>query len=60
MNVTRWCGDCAAEAEFARFDCADHPDGCVELVCVRCGGGVESAPVQVVAVALDLRVSSAA
>jgi hypothetical protein len=48
MNVTRWCGDCAADAAFAPFDCAEHPEACVELVCVRCGAGFEAGPVQVV------------
>ena len=46
MNVTRWCGGCVAETAFERFDCADHAEDCVELVCVVCGGGVEYAAVQ--------------
>ena len=37
----RWCGGCAAEAAFERFDCADHPEDCLELVCTVCGAGVE-------------------
>lgn len=46
MNLTRWCGGCAAETAFDRFDCMDHPEDCVELVCVLCGEGFELAPVQ--------------
>ena len=38
---TRWCGACAAETAFERFDCADHPEDCLELVCTACGCGVE-------------------
>ena len=38
----RWCGGCAAEAVFERFDCADHPDDCLELICTACGAGVEA------------------
>ncbi len=37
----RWCGDCAAETTFETFDCADHPDDCLEVVCTRCGQGIE-------------------
>lgn len=60
MSLTRWCSDCAADAAFERFDCAEHPEDCVELVCVLCGGGFETAPVQVVEPAVDLRASPAA
>lgn len=49
MNDIRSCGDCAADAAFAPFDCAEHPEACVELVCVLCGAGFEAGPVQVVA-----------
>lgn len=59
MEQMRWCGGCADETVFVRFDCADHDDDCVELVCTLCGGGVELAPVQV-APAVAIRVSSAA
>lgn len=45
MNVTRWCSECAADAAFERFDCADHPEECIELVCVLCGAGIEIGPV---------------
>ena len=41
----RWCGECATETPFERFDCADHPGDCLELVCTRCGQGLELAPV---------------
>lgn len=41
MNVTRWCSGCAADVEFDRIDCADHPEDCIELVCVLCGEGIE-------------------
>jgi hypothetical protein len=41
MNPTRWCSGCAAVTAFERFDCADHPDDCVELVCTTCGVGIE-------------------
>ena len=47
MSVTRWCSGCAAEAAFERLDCVDHPEECIELVCVLCGAGFEIAPVQV-------------
>ena len=46
MSVTRWCSGCAAEAAFDRFDCVDHPEECIELVCVLCGAGFEVPPVQ--------------
>lgn len=46
MSVTRWCSSCAAEAAFDRFDCVDHPEECIELVCVLCGAGFEVPPVQ--------------
>ena len=46
MNVTRWCTGCAADAAFERVDCADHPEDCVELVCVLCGVGIELPPPQ--------------
>ena len=46
MSVTRWCSGCAAEAAFDRFDCVDHPESCIELVCVLCGAGIEVPPVQ--------------
>lgn len=60
MNDTRWCSGCAAVVEFDRFDCADHPAGCIELVCVRCGAGIELSPGQVAAADVDVRVSPAA
>ena len=60
MSVTRWCSGCAADAAFERFDCAEHPEECIELVCVLCGTGIEFAPVQVVATVTEVRVSSAA
>jgi hypothetical protein len=60
MNVTRWCGGCAADAVFERFDCADHPGDCVELVCVGCGAGAELGPVRLVAYGREVRISSAA
>ena len=42
----RWCAECAAESAFERFDCADHPEDCLELVCTMCGEGLElAAPV---------------
>ena len=41
MLVTRWCSGCVAEAQFERFDCPDHGDDCVELVCTDCGHGLE-------------------
>jgi hypothetical protein len=44
MNVTRWCSGCVAETAFAQFDCTDHPEDCVELVCAGCGEGYELAP----------------
>jgi hypothetical protein len=50
MNVTRWCSGCAADTAFDTFDCAEHPEDCVELVCVGCGEGFELPPVQVVPV----------
>ena len=59
MTLTRWCSDCAADAAFERFDCADHPEDCVELVCVLCGGGIEVALVPTPA-APGRRVSPAA
>jgi hypothetical protein len=40
----RWCGECATETAFERFDCADHAADCVECVCTRCGHGFELAP----------------
>lgn len=43
MSITRWCSECAADAAFERFDCADHPEDCIELVCVLCGAGIELA-----------------
>lgn len=46
MSVTRWCSGCAAEAAFDRFDCVDHPEDCIELVCVLCGAGFEMPPAQ--------------
>ena len=49
MSITRWCSECAADAAFERFDCADHPEDCIELVCVLCGGGIELALVPGVA-----------
>lgn len=60
MEIQRWCGGCAAETAFVRFDCSDHPEDCVEMVCTLCGGGVELAPVQVVREVVEVRVSSAA
>ena len=39
----RWCGGCAAETAFDRFDCSDHSQDCLELVCTMCGEGVELA-----------------
>ena len=60
MTLTRWCSDCAADAAFEQFDCADHPEECVELVCVLCGGGIEIAVVPVSAAAPARRVSPAA
>ena len=47
MSITRWCAECAADAVFDRFDCADHPEECIELVCVLCGAGIEVGPVAV-------------
>ncbi|HVF19069.1 MAG TPA: hypothetical protein VNA14_02365 [Mycobacteriales bacterium] len=41
MTEIRWCGGCAAEVAFERFDCAEHPEDCLELVCTGCGSGVE-------------------
>ncbi len=35
----RWCEACAAEVLFERFDCADHPADCRELVCTGCDAG---------------------
>ena len=46
MSVTRWCSGCAAEAAFDRFECVDHPEDCIELVCVLCGAGIEMPPAQ--------------
>ena len=46
MTVMRWCSECAAEAAFERFDCVDHPEECIELVCALCGTGIEVGPVQ--------------
>lgn len=46
METNRWCGGCARETAYVRFDCTDHPDDCVELVCELCGAGLELAPVQ--------------
>ncbi len=60
MTFTRWCSGCAADAAFERFDCAEHPEDCIELVCVLCGAGIEYAPVQAVPARLELRVSPAA
>jgi hypothetical protein len=60
MNTTRWCSGCAAESAFDPFDCADHPEECIELVCILCGAGIEMPAVQVVAVEVKGRVSSAA
>ena len=47
MELNRWCGGCARETAYLRFDCTDHPEDCVELVCELCGSGMELAPVQV-------------
>ena len=41
MSKIRWCSGCAADTAFERFDCAEHPEDCVELVCVLCGEGIE-------------------
>lgn len=60
MNVTRWCSECAADAVFERFDCADHPEECIELVCVLCGGGIEVGPVPAADAPADRRVTPAA
>ena len=38
----RWCGVCAADAVFDRFDCTEHDD-CLELACSGCGAGLERA-----------------
>jgi hypothetical protein len=48
MSEFRWCSGCAAEAAFEQFDCADHPEECIELVCALCGAGIEVPPAQVV------------
>jgi hypothetical protein len=58
MTVTRWCSGCAADAAFERFDCAEHPEECIELVCVLCGTGIEFAPLG--AAETEVRVSPAA
>ena len=60
MNTTRWCSGCAADAAFERFDCADHPEDCIELVCVLCGAGIELPSAQDVASTSGRRRSSAA
>jgi hypothetical protein len=60
MNPTRWCGGCAAETALVRFDCFEHPDDCVELLCAECGAGVELGPVQADRDREEVRVSSAA
>lgn len=44
MSKIRWCSGCAADTAFERFDCAEHPEECVELVCVLCGEGIELPP----------------
>jgi heterodisulfide reductase subunit A-like polyferredoxin len=59
MTLTRWCGACAADVTFARFDCREHPEECVELVCAGCGEGFELGPVQAVE-ETGVRVTSAA
>ncbi|HEX8004699.1 MAG TPA: hypothetical protein VF519_18585 [Mycobacteriales bacterium] len=47
MDMTRWCRGCAAETAYVRFDCTEHPEDCVELVCELCGAGFELAAIQV-------------
>ncbi len=51
MELTRWCGGCAEETAYVRFDCTDHPEDCVELVCELCGAGLELAALQVASLA---------
>ena len=46
MNRIRWCSGCAADTAFETFDCAEHTEDCVELVCVLCGEGIELPPPQ--------------
>jgi len=46
MDNTRWCAACAEVTAYVTFDCTDHPEDCVELVCEICGTGLELAPVQ--------------
>jgi hypothetical protein len=48
MSKIRWCSGCAADTAFERFDCAEHPEECVELVCALCGEGIELPPLQLV------------
>ena len=60
MNATRWCSGCAADVELDRFDCADHPEDCIELVCVLCGAGFELPPPQAAVGPVGTRVSPAA
>lgn len=60
MSITRWCSECAADAAFDRFDCADHLEDCIELVCVLCGAGFELAPAQAAAGRAGKRVAPAA
>jgi hypothetical protein len=43
MQVERWCAECAAQVAFVEFDCDDHVDDCLELVCTLCGAGYEGA-----------------
>ena len=43
MHVERWCAECAAQVAFVEFDCDDHVDDCLELVCTLCGAGYEGA-----------------
>ena len=55
MDNTRWCAACAEVTAYVTFDCTDHPEDCVELVCEVCGTGLELAPVQVVRAAAAAR-----
>ena len=41
MTELHWCDGCAADVAFDRFDCDDHGGDCLELVCTRCGAGLE-------------------
>lgn len=43
MQVERWCAECAAQVAFVEFDCDDHVEDCLELVCTLCGAGYEGA-----------------